>query len=343
MEVRNWERQYLKVLHQLTLAQKQGLWRGNRTGIRTAGGFGLQLDVPLMAHYFPTLLSKTVHWRSVVAELLWFLRGETNIAFLKEHGCRIWDEWADDKGELGPVYGYQWRNWPTENGFVDQIRALICSLQDNPMCRRMIVSAWNPAVLPLSTLSPSENAAMGRQALAPCHMLFQVYVEPLSDGERRERARGWVPAEVLADLHKVSPAALKDVLDRYGVPKRGLHIRVDQRSADWFLGVPFNIASYALLAHLLCTQVEDMMPVNLVMQFGDYHLYENHAEQAEEQLARFDAMNGMTKDREVPGMQYGELWLPASVGDHSLHTIEVEEVMLRGYQAWGPIAATVAV
>ena len=343
MEVRSWEKKYLTVLHELTLLAKAGNWRGNRTGVRTVGGFGLQLDVPLFANYFPTLVSKTVHWKSVVAELLWFIRGETNIAFLKENGCRIWDEWANEQGELGPVYGYQWRNWPTGSGFIDQLYAMINTLRTNPMCRRMIVSAWNPAALPLPQLSPQENATMGRQALAPCHMLFQVYVEPLTDLQRLERAQGWVPAEVLADLHKVSAASLKDVLDRYDVPRRGLHLRVDQRSADWMLGVPFNIASYALLAHLLCTQVGDMMPANLVMQFGDYHLYENQVDAAEEQLKRFDAMNGMATGLEVPAMSYGQLWVPATVRDHSLHTIEVDEVVLTGYQPWGKIAAPVAV
>lgn len=344
--IQAWERSYLSTLHRLRSLQKEGHWRGNRTGIRTAGGFGLQLDVPLNNYSFPAMVTKSIHMRSIIAELLWFLRGDTNVAFLRENGCTIWDEWATALGDLGPVYGAQWRTWVTPNGeIIDQIHKLIEDLRERPDSRRMIVSAWNPAVLPLDKLSPRENAEMGRQALAPCHMLFQAYVEPLTLADRVQAAQGLVPDAVSQDLMKLSSAAVKDVLDNYLVPTRGLRLRVDQRSADWFLGVPFNIPSYALLAHLLCQQVDDLTPVGLCMQFGDYHLYENQADAADEQLSRFDALHGLrSEDYPAPQiLQYGQLQLDGRMRNQPVHALDPDEIKLVNYQAWGKIAAPVAV
>ena len=194
---------------------------------------------------FPLVTTKKCHLRSIIHELLWFLKGETNIAYLKDNGVSIWDEWATDEGELGPVYGHQWRSWTGADGeTVDQIAALINEIKTNPDSRRLIVSAWNPSVLPDPTMSPKDNAAHGKQALPPCHTLFQFYV---LEGK--------------------------------------LSCQLYQRSGDVFLGVPFNIASYALLT-LMVAQVCDLEPGEFIHTLGDAHLYLNHLEQTELQLSR---------------------------------------------------------
>jgi thymidylate synthase len=198
-----------------------------------------------LADGFPLVTTKKIHFKSVVHELLWFLMGDTNTRYLKENGVRIWDEWADENGDLGPVYGYQWRNWPTPDGrHLDQIAQAVDQIRRNPDSRRIIVSAWNPADLPDERQSPQANVVAGRMALAPCHAFFQFYV---ADGR--------------------------------------LSCQLYQRSADVFLGVPFNIASYALLTHLLA-QVCGLEPGDFVHTLGDAHLYLNHLEQADEQLSR---------------------------------------------------------
>lgn len=341
--IRHWERSYLRTLQELRIKQTNNRWRGNRTGVRTVGGFGLQLDVPLNASLFPALLTKTVHLRSVVAELLWFLKGETNVAYLRENGCTIWDEWATAEGELGPVYGKQWRSW-TGPTIIDQVAKLVEDLRERPESRRIIVSAWNPAVLPLDHLGPQDNVELGRQALAPCHMLFQAYVEDLFAAQRLELAEGLIPAGMLAaaQYNMMKPEEVHEMLDRYNIPRRGLSLRVDQRSADWLLGVPFNIASYALLAHLLCTQVDNLAPYRLCMQFGDYHLYENHAEQADEQLRRFEAVVGKEAEQ---ALEYPRLTLEFNPDDERrpLEMWEPENICFSGYEACGPIKAPVAV
>jgi thymidylate synthase len=221
-------RQYLDLLdHVLTT----GATKGDRTGTGTLSVFGHQLRFDL-AEGFPALTTKKLHMRSVVGELLWFLRGSTNVEWLHEQGVTIWDEWADDKGELGPVYGYQWRSWPTPDGRqVDQIAAVIDGIRTSPDSRRHLVSAWNVADL-------------DRMALPPCHTMFQFYV---ADGR--------------------------------------LSCQLYQRSADVFLGVPFNIASYALLT-LMVAQVTGLQPGDFVHTLGDAHLYLNHLDQAREQLTR---------------------------------------------------------
>jgi thymidylate synthase len=221
-------RAYLDLLRQI---RDHGLRKTDRTGTGTLSVFGRQLRFDLAAG-FPLVTTKKIHLRSFIVELLWFLRGDTNVAWLHEHGVTIWDEWADDRGDLGPIYGRQWRTWPKpDGGTVDQIRGVVETLKRNPDSRRMLVSAWNVGEL-------------DRMVLAPCHALFQLYVA----GGR-------------------------------------LSLQVYQRSADCFLGVPFNIASYALLTHLLAAQC-DLGPGELVWTGGDCHLYLNHLEQVGVQLAR---------------------------------------------------------
>ena len=220
-----------------------GIEKGDRTGTGTRSVFGYQMRFDLAAG-FPLVTTKKTHLKSIIHELLWFLKGETDIAYLKENGVSIWDEWAKD-GELGPVYGYQWRNWPAPDGrHVDQIAELIKQIKERPDSRRLIVSAWNVADLPDESISPQENVALGKMALAPCHAFFQFYV---ADGK--------------------------------------LSCQLYQRSADIFLGVPFNIASYALLT-MMVAQVCGLKAGEFIHTFGDAHLYSNHAEQIETQLAR---------------------------------------------------------
>ena len=221
--------------------QEHGISKTDRTGIGTKSIFGYQMRFDL-AKGFPLVTTKKIHVKSVIHELLWFLKGDTNINYLKENGVRIWNEWADDKGNLGPVYGHQWRNWNDEG--IDQIKAVIDTLKTNPDSRRILVSAWNPSVMPDSSVSFSENVAKHKAALPPCHAFFQFYVA-----------------------------------------KEKLSCQLYQRSADLFLGVPFNIASYALL-NMMVAQVCDLEPGVFVHTFGDVHIYSNHHEQLEEQLSR---------------------------------------------------------
>ena len=231
-------RQYLDLLNHIIV---NGTQKGDRTGTGTLSCFGYQLRFNLQKG-FPLLTTKKLHLKSIIHELLWFLNGETNIGYLKEHNVRIWDEWADKNGDLGPVYGHQWRNWNSED--IDQIENLILELKSNPNSRRMLVSAWNPSVLPKPKSSFSENVANGKAALPPCHAFFQFYV---ADGK--------------------------------------LSCQLYQRSADTFLGVPFNIASYALFT-MMVAQVCDLEAGDFVHTFGDVHLYNNHLEQAKIQLER---------------------------------------------------------
>ncbi len=222
----------------------RGNHKSDRTGTGTVSLFGYQLRYDL-AQGFPAVTTKKLHLRSIIHELLWFLRGETNIAYLQENGVTIWDEWATGTGELGPVYGAQWRNWITADGrHIDQISGLLSDLKDKPDSRRHIVSAWNPGLLPDEKVSPSQNAAAGLQALPPCHTLFQFYV---ANGK--------------------------------------LSCQMYQRSADVFLGLPFNIASYALLT-LMIAQVTDLQPGEFILTLGDAHIYLNHLDQVNELLSR---------------------------------------------------------
>jgi thymidylate synthase len=230
--------QYLNLVK---FIQDHGVSKTDRTGTGTKSVFGYQMRFDL-ADGFPLVTTKKIHVKSVIHELLWFLKGDTNINYLTENGVRIWNEWADENGDLGPVYGHQWRNWNDEG--IDQIKAVIETLKTNPDSRRMLVSAWNPSVMPDTSVSFSENVANHKAALPPCHAFFQFYV---AEGK--------------------------------------LSCQLYQRSADLFLGVPFNIASYALL-NLMVAQVCDLKPGTFVHTFGDVHIYSNHYEQLEEQLSR---------------------------------------------------------
>ena len=220
---------------------ENGTEKTDRTGTGTKSVFGYQMRFDL-SEGFPMVTTKKVHLKSIIYELLWFLKGDTNINYLTENGVRIWNEWADENGDLGPVYGHQWRNWNSEG--IDQIKEVIHTLKTNPDSRRMLVSAWNPSVMPDTSKPFAENVANGKAALPPCHAFFQFYV---ADNK--------------------------------------LSCQLYQRSADVFLGVPFNIASYALLT-LMVAQVCGLEAGDFVHTFGDVHIYSNHREQVDLQLSR---------------------------------------------------------
>ena len=232
---------YLQLLQDIL---DKGSRKEDRTGTGTISLFGYQMRFDL-SEGFPCVTTKKLHLRSIIHELLWFLKGETNVAYLNENGVTIWDEWADEEGNLGPVYGAQWRNWVAPDGrHIDQVKQVLEDLRNRPDSRRHIVSAWNPAVLPDETRSPQANARAGLQALPPCHMMFQFHV---ANGK--------------------------------------LSCQMYQRSADVFLGVPFNIASYSLLT-MMMAQVLDLEPGDFVICLGDVHIYLNHLEQVRTQLSR---------------------------------------------------------
>jgi thymidylate synthase len=231
-------KQYLDLVKHVL---ENGNQKGDRTGTGTKSVFGYQMRFDL-TEGFPMVTTKKLHLKSIIYELLWFLKGDTNIKYLKDNGVKIWDAWADGNGDLGPVYGHQWRNWNSEE--IDQITELIKELKTNPNSRRMLVSAWNPSVLPDTSISFAENVANNKAALPPCHAFFQFYV---SDGK--------------------------------------LSCQLYQRSADIFLGVPFNIASYALFT-MMIAQVCDLEVGEFIHTFGDAHIYNNHFEQLELQLSR---------------------------------------------------------
>ncbi len=231
-------KQYLDLIKHVI---DHGITKEDRTGTGTKSVFGYQMRFDLNEG-FPMVTTKKLHLKSIIHELLWFLKGDTNTGYLNENGVKIWDAWADEKGDLGPVYGYQWRNWNGDG--IDQIKEVVETIKYNPDSRRMIVSAWNPSVLPDTTASFAENVANNKAALPPCHAFFQFYV---SDGK--------------------------------------LSCQLYQRSADIFLGVPFNIASYALFTMMLA-QVTGLGYGDFIHTFGDAHIYSNHMEQIELQLSR---------------------------------------------------------
>ena len=263
-------KQYLDILDRIL---KEGVKKEDRTGTGTLSIFGTQSRYSLKDG-FPLLTTKKLHLKSIIYELLWFLNGDTNVKYLQEHGVRIWNEWADENGELGPVYGHQWRSWPDyQGGTIDQIKNVLNQIKNNPDSRRMIVSAWNVA-------------EVEKMALPPCHTMFQFYV---ADGK--------------------------------------LSLQLYQRSADTFLGVPFNIASYALLLQMMA-QVTGLEAGDFIHSTGDTHLYLNHLEQAKLQLTR--------TPRKLPVMK-----LNADVKD--LFSFQYEDFQLEGYDPWDHIKAEVSV
>ncbi|MEP0354387.1 thymidylate synthase [Paraglaciecola sp.] len=275
--------QYLELMRHVL---DNGVKKEDRTGTGTMSVFGYQMRFDL-SQGFPLVTTKKCHLRSIIHELLWFLKGETNTRYLTENNVKIWDEWATDSGELGPVYGKQWRSWEGVDGtVVDQISELVTQIKTNPDSRRLIVSAWNPAVLPDTKFSPKENAEQGRQALPPCHTMFQFYV---LEGK--------------------------------------LSCQLYQRSGDIFLGVPFNIASYALLTMMLA-QVCELQLGDFVHTFGDAHLYSNHLEQAELQLSR--------TPHDLPKMV-----INSSVKD--IFSFDINDFELKNYKAHAHIKAPVAI
>ena len=234
-------KQYLELIKHV---RDNGFEKSDRTGTGTKSVFGYQMRFDL-AKGFPLVTTKKCHLKSIIHELLWFIKGETNIKYLSDHGVKIWDDWATKEGELGPVYGKMWRSFPSANGeTIDQLTQLIHDLKNNPDSRRHIITAWNPALLPDTSISPSENAEKGRQALPPCHTLFQFYV---LNGK--------------------------------------LSCQLYQRSADCFLGIPYNIASYALFT-IMIAQVCKLELGDFIHTLGDAHLYSNHMEQVDNQLSR---------------------------------------------------------
>lgn len=260
-------KQYLDLLE---LVMEKGVKKTDRTGTGTISYFGPQLRFDLQEG-FPMLTTKKLHLKSIIYELLWFLKGDTNIRYLNDNGVKIWDDWADENGNLGPVYGAQWRNWNGED--IDQIKIIIDQIKNNPDSRRIIVAAWNPSVLPVGGKSFSENVADGKAALPPCHAWFQFYV---ADGK--------------------------------------LSLQMYQRSADIFLGVPFNIASYVLL-NMMVAQVTGLEPGEFIHTFGDAHIYLNHIDQVRLQMSR--------QPRKLPKMKIN----PAikSIFDFSFEDFSLED------------------
>ncbi len=273
-------RQYLDLLE---FVLEKGVKKTDRTGTGTISVFGPQMRFDLQEG-FPLLTTKKLHLKSIIYELLWFLNGDTNIKYLQEHGVRIWNEWANENGDLGPVYGAQWRNWNGDG--IDQISMVIEQIKNNPDSRRIIVAAWNPSVMPQSGKSFAENVAMGNAALPPCHAWFQFYV---ANGK--------------------------------------LSLQMYQRSADIFLGVPFNIASYALLL-MMVAQVTGLQPGEFVHTFGDAHIYLNHLEQVRLQLTR--------EPRKLPVMK-----LNPDV--KSIFNFKYEDFTLEGYDPHPHIKGKISV
>ncbi len=272
--------QYLSLIKKIN---KEGIVKKDRTGTGTKSIFGYQMRFDL-SKGFPLLTTKKIHLKSVIYELLWFLKGDTNIKYLKENGVRIWNEWADDNGNLGPVYGKQWRNWNNEN--IDQIKNVILDLKTNPDSRRMLISAWNPSVLPDTSMSFSQNVKNGKAALPPCHAFFQFYVAN----------------------EKIS-------------------CQLYQRSADVFLGVPFNIASYSLLTQMIA-QVCDLKLGEFIHTFGDAHIYDNHKRQIDLQLTR--------KPRKLPQMEI-------NTNIKSIFEFKFEDFNLKNYDPYPLIKGSVAI
>ncbi|MDI3294363.1 thymidylate synthase [Janthinobacterium tructae] len=274
---------YLELLQDIL---DNGVLKGDRTGTGTKSVFGRQIRHNL-ANGFPLLTTKKLHFKSIANELIWFLRGDTNVKWLKENGVSIWNEWASETGDLGPIYGAQWTAWPTKDGgTINQVQYVVDMLRTNPNSRRILFHGWNPEFLPDEILSPAANVAAGRMALPPCHLLYQFYV---ADGK--------------------------------------LSAQLYIRSSDSFLGLPYNIASLALLTHMLAQQC-NLMPHEIIVSIGDLHAYSNHMAQIGEQLKR--------ECRELPKLQINRL--PESIFDYKFEDFEIT-----GYNPHPSISAPIAV
>lgn len=274
---------YLELLQDIL---DNGVLKGDRTGTGTKSVFGRQIRHNL-ANGFPLLTTKKLHFKSIANELIWFLRGDTNVKWLKENGVSIWNEWASETGDLGPIYGAQWTAWPTKDGgTINQVQYVVDMLRTNPNSRRILFHGWNPEFLPDEILSPAANVAAGRMALPPCHLLYQFYV---ADGK--------------------------------------LSAQLYIRSSDSFLGLPYNIASLALLTHMLAQQC-NLMPHEIIVSIGDLHAYSNHMAQIDEQLKR--------ECRELPKLKINRL--PESIFDYKFEDFEIT-----GYNPHPSISAPIAV
>lgn len=274
---------YLELLQDIL---DNGVLKGDRTGTGTKSVFGRQIRHNL-ANGFPLLTTKKLHFKSIANELIWFLRGDTNVKWLKENGVSIWNEWASETGDLGPIYGAQWTAWPTKDGgTINQVQYVVDMLRTNPNSRRILFHGWNPEFLPDEILSPAANVASGRMALPPCHLLYQFYV---ADGK--------------------------------------LSAQLYIRSSDSFLGLPYNIASLALLTHMLAQQC-NLIPHEIIVSIGDLHAYSNHMAQIDEQLKR--------DCRELPKIKINRL--PDSIFDYNFEDFEIT-----GYNPHPSISAPIAV
>ncbi len=298
--------QYLRLLQHI---MDNGIEKSDRTGTGTKSVFGYQMRFDLQDG-FPLVTTKKLHLRSIIYELLWFLKGDTNIGYLKNHGVSIWDEWANENGDLGPVYGKQWRSWEGKDGeIIDQISSLIDRLKTYPDCRRLIVSAWNVGEL-------------SEMALMPCHCLFQFYTREMN---LEQRQHAWAKKNG-RDASYTEKMSTKD-LDKVQAPRRYLDCQLYQRSCDTLLGVPFNIASYALLI-MMIAQVVNMEPGEFVWTGGDVHIYKNHFDQVETQLLR--------DPYPLPIME-----INPTVKD--IFSFNYEDFSLRNYQSHPAIKAPIAV
>lgn len=322
-------KQYLELMSRIL---KEGTFKEDRTGTGTLSLFGTSMRFNLQEG-FPLLTTKQLHLNSIIHELLWFISGNTNVKYLQDNGVRIWNEWAGENGELGPIYGHQWRSWPdNKGGHIDQLQTVIKQLKETPDSRRIIVSAWNVADL-------------DSMALPPCHLLFQFY----SREATREERMNWVMSRLRADRFYYSGERKPDLniivnvhtgvmfwpssdidraLNKLGVPTRILSCQLYQRSADFFLGVPFNIASYSLLLSMVA-QVCDMIPLEFIHIMGDTHLYLNHKEQAEFQIKR------------IPFTSKPLLFLDPEV--ENIEDFEYGDIKFIGYEAHKAIKGDVAI
>lgn len=348
-------------LDSLKLIKEEGSFKSDRTGTGTKSIFGHQMRFNLLKG-FPLLSTKKIHIKSVIHELIWFLAGNSNIKYLQDNGVKIWDEWATGDGSLGPIYPTLWRSYPTSvpGKTIDQISELMSVLRKRPDSRRHVITAWEPGTLPDESILPQDNVLEGRMALAPCHCLFQFYVSDMSTSDRLLWLAKHNPAglsdiskkiynratDVVKDkqvpvsflyLEELSHTISSSLLDEYNesigdsnliIPNKKLSCQTYQRSADFFLGVPFNIASYSFLTHMIADQL-GMAAGDYIWTGGDCHIYNNHENQVKEQLTR-------VCDNELPRLRFGRK--PDSIFDYKF-----EDFIIENYNPLPAIPAPVAV